>query len=94
MGIFKTIKKLFSNEKDFNGGDYSFVDIPKFNVITSRKRRPDGNYICRRVRNAFAHLRVHIDESLQITFEDIKPDGTDYFKCAISCVDFRNFIND
>ncbi|HDR6260685.1 TPA: hypothetical protein QCU39_000114 [Bacillus cereus] len=84
---------VYTKEKDFNDGEYSFVDISKFNVIASRKRRPDGNYICRRVRNALAHSRVHIDESLQITFEDSKPDGTDYFKCVISCVDFGNFIN-
>lgn len=51
-------KKLFSNEKDFNDGDYSFVDISRFSVITSRKRRPDVNYICRRIKNAWAYSIV------------------------------------
>lgn len=93
---------VYAKEKDFNGRDYSFVDISKFKVTDCEENNHDSNYICRRVRNALAHSRVHIDENLQMTFEDFKLirisrtdyRETDYFRCTISCVDFGNFIND
>ncbi|MED0965106.1 HEPN family nuclease [Bacillus paramycoides] len=86
---------VYAKEKDFNGRDYSFVDTSKFEIHKCKNDTPDSDYICRRVRNALAHSRVHIDENLLITFEDFKPKGTkktDYFNCTISYDDFGNFI--
>lgn len=91
---------VYAKEKDFNVRNYSFVDVSKFNVLECESTRRDSNYICRRIRNALAHSRVHIDENLQITFKDFQYDKnnrnntTDHFECTISFADFGKFIND
>ncbi|WP_305453657.1 HEPN family nuclease [Bacillus mycoides] len=87
---------VYAKEKDFIGRDYSFADTSKFEVLECEKEKRNSNYICRRIRNALAHSRVHIGENGLITFEDFKPEGTkrlDYFKCTISYTDFGNFIS-
>lgn len=88
---------VYAKEKDFIGRDYSFVDTSKFKIHKCKYDTPDNDYICRKVRNALAHSRVHIDENGLITFEDYKLRGTkkiNYFNCTISYIEFGNFIYD